>query len=238
MPEKLVTFHEFSDPDIAGEFAELLSSDGIDFLIEKPPGLLDNILIGTSSTPSIIIKLNPADFPKAHKVLENYYKKLVGLVNSGYYLFSFNNEELYEILARPDEWGPLDYQLAQKILTDRGKSIDNNALVRLAAERKIKLTEPASAGISFYIIGYLFIAYGIYSSLYPYTKINFLPYLFLTPFFSIVIGYFLFGSKKTLPDGERVFTYRKEDRSRGMIMMYIGILVFVIRMAIYMSLSF
>jgi hypothetical protein len=238
MSEKLVTFREFSDPDVAGEFAAQLSAEGLVFSVENPPGLLDNIFIGTSSAPSIIIKLNPDDFPKAHKVLEDYYKKVVNLVDSDYYLFSFKDEELYELLSKPDEWGPFDYQLAQKILRERGKNIDNNALMRLSVERKTKLTEPVSAGISFYIIGYLFIVYGIYSFFYPYADINLIPYLFLTPFFSIVIGYFIFKSKKILPDGERVFSYMKKDRTRGMIMMYIGLIVFVLRMAKYISLSF
>jgi len=222
MPEALVTFHEFSDPYIAGEFAEQLSSDGIDFLVENPPGLLDNTFIGTSSNPAIIIKLNPADFSRAHKVLEDYYKKQVDLVSRDYYLFDFKEEELYEILAKPDEWGLFDYQLAQKILRERGKTIDNNALLKLCAERKTVLAEPISSGVSFYIIGYFFIVYGIYSSIFPLTSINLVPYLFLTPFFSIVIGHFLFKSKKTLPDGEMVFAYREEDRKQGMIMMYAG----------------
>ena len=236
MSEQLVTFHEFSDPYIAGEFAEQLSSDGIDFLVENPPGLLDNTFIGTSSNPVIIIKLRPDDFSRANKVLEEYYKKQVDLVGQDYYLFDFKDEELYEILARPDEWGLFDYQLAQKIFNGRGKTIANNTLLKLNAERKTVLAVPASSGISFYIIGYFFIAYGIYSSVFPFTNINLFPFLFLTPFFSIVIGHFLFKSKKTLPDGERVFTYRKEDRKRGMIMMYVGLIVFLVRTTIYMVL--
>ncbi len=236
MPEKLVTFHEFSDPGVAGEFAEQLSSEGVDFLLENPPGLLDNIFVGTSSDPPIIIKLKPADFSRANNILKDYYKKLVDLVDRDYYLFDFKDEELHEILARPDEWGMFDYQLAQKILKERGKNIDNDFLLKLNAERKTVLTEPISAGISFYIIGYFFIAYGIYSSFFPFADINLLPYLILTPFFSIVIGGFIFKSKKTLPDGEMIFTYRKEDRRQGMIMMYIGLVVFVLRTAIYLSL--
>lgn len=238
MPEELITFQEFSDPGVAGEFAEQLSSEGVDFLLEKPPGLLDNIIIGTSSDPAIIIKLRPADFSRAQNILQEYYTKRVDLVDKDYYLFSFKDEELKEILARPDEWGVFNYLLAQKILIERGENIDNNLLLKLNTERKVLLTRPIPAGISFYIIGYFFIAYGVYSSFFPFANINSIPYLFLTPFFSIVIGLFIFRSKKTLPDGERVFTYRKEDRTGGRILTYIGMVVFVIRTAVYISLSY
>ena len=238
MTERMVSFREFSDPEVAGEITRQLSSDGIAFEIEKTAALLDSTFIGTSSDPTIIIKLRPSDFSAALTILRNYYKKETDSVDRTYYLFEFNDDELLEILQKPDEWGPLDYELAQKILKERGRSIDGGILLKLNSERKTVLLKPATAGNSLYVVGYFFIAYGVYSSVFPYTKLSLLPFLFLAPFFNIVIGHLIYKSKKTLPDGERVFTFVEEDRGRGRIMMYVGWIVFIVRTARYIFLSF
>ena len=91
----------------------------IDFKVEDSDKLFDPFFI----TPDrdINIKLKPADFTVAQKELENYYGYQADQADSGYYLYEFTNEELYEIIEKPDEWGDFDYQIALKILEKKGE---------------------------------------------------------------------------------------------------------------------
>ena len=64
-----------------------------------------------------------ADFPRAHLALKAYYQAQLSTMDPDYYLFSFTDTELLEIVTHPDEWGHLDYALAKKLLADRGKPL-------------------------------------------------------------------------------------------------------------------
>ena len=51
---------------------------------------------------------------------------------------------------------------------------------------------------------------------------------FLGGFLGMIIGYFLWTSKKTLPNGERVHSYIEKDRKHGKYIFYIGVIIFPI----------
>jgi hypothetical protein len=119
---------------------------------------------------------------------------------------SFTNEELYEVILNSDEWNIFDYKLAQKLLADRGKTIDPEMLASLKKERLKILSKPEENQKPWIIAGYLF--------------------AFLGGGIGIVIGYSLWRSKKTLPNGERIFSYSIEDRNSGRTIFLISIIVF------------
>jgi hypothetical protein len=57
-------------------------------------------------------------------------------------LFNFSDEELFDHLAKPDEWLAFDYQLAQKILDERGKQVDKEFLNSLKKAKIETLAKP------------------------------------------------------------------------------------------------
>jgi hypothetical protein len=229
MQEELLGFREFLNEEDASELLSRLNEAGIFYKLDKTPAILDNTFIGNSSSPAITIQLRAGDFSKANEALAEYYKNQVDFVDKGYYLFSFTDDELKEILSKPDEWGVFNFQLARKILSERGKAIDDGKLGLLQQDRKTKLAQAETADISFYLAGYLFIVYGILSTVY--ISLNVIPYLFWLPFLSFIIGRYIAVSKKTLPDGERVYVYRKKDRRQGAILMYLGLAIFIYKTA-------
>lgn len=208
MAEQFLTFHTFSDEEIATDFAEKLADAHIEYKLELVPKMLSGGIIGTSSSPDVIIKLSPDDFEKAHESLGNYYKKLIGGVEADYYLFEFSNKELFEIISKPDEWGYLDYQLAQKILNDRGQLVDSTTIQKYKDDRINKLAEPGKASKSLIVLGYCF----------------FLPF---GSFVSILIGRHLLYDKKTLPNGQSVFSFTDKDHRHGKRMIKIGIIILI-----------
>lgn len=45
-------------------------------------------------------------------------------------------------------------------------------------------------------------------------------------FLGIIIGYFLWTSKKTLPDGRKVYSYNQKDRMQGKYIFFIALIIF------------
>ncbi len=116
-------------------------------------------------------------------------------VDKDYYLFEFTDEELMEIVSKPDEWGHFDYQLAQKFLRESGKEIKPEVAALLKAQRLNELAKSETVHKYWIYLGYV-------SAL-------------LGGLIGIFIGWTLAYYKKTLPDGQRVFAYREDVRNHG-----------------------
>ncbi len=117
------TFRTFTDRETAESFADVLQQHGIQFLIEEDRLTFDPSYAHNPLNKDYRIKISPGDFTKAYAAYETYFASLVDKVEPDYYLHSFSDEELVEIVMKPDEWGTFDYLLAQKLLAERGISI-------------------------------------------------------------------------------------------------------------------
>ncbi|WP_343538183.1 hypothetical protein [Flavobacterium mesophilum] len=158
------------------------------------------------------IKIDPINFEKAEAILEKATENILTEVDSDYYLLSFSDDELYDVLLKSDEWNVFDYKLAQKILKERGKNIDSEMLAFLKKERLQTLAKPEEPQKSWINIGYIF--------------------SFLGGALGIVIGYLLWTSKKTLPNGQRIYSYNEADRKHGKTIFIIGAIVFPVALLI------
>jgi hypothetical protein len=227
MPEEFLPFHSFYDTSPLRSFTEKLKEVGIDFKLEATPLLLDQVIIGTSSDETITVKLKSKDFNKAHQYLAEYFKVQSGEVDKSYYLFGFSNAELLEVVSKPDEWGYFDYQLAQQILKERNYSLDQIALENLKLKRHDELAKPQKASVSSFIIGYFFILIGSLSLLSPQAFQNAGSFSYLIVIISGLIGNTIYRGKKTLPDGQSIFSYSEKDRFNGKILLYISITILI-----------
>jgi len=112
MADNYLTFQKFNDPQLAQTIAHQLAELGIPSQIadEHPnfnPSFVTNVV-----EPTIHLKLRAQDFDQAHQALEEYYRQHLHDVDPDYYLLSFTDQELKDIVAKPDEWGHFDYALA------------------------------------------------------------------------------------------------------------------------------
>ncbi len=218
MAEELLTFQKIKDPEVAKDLGEKLTEAGIYFETETEDKFFDPSFSGDTIKKEINIKIRSSDFGKANKVMDEYYKLQVEHVGRDYYLFDFSDEELKEILAKSDEWGHLDYQLAQFILKERGKDINPEMLESLKQRRKKELSRPEKSQHWLAIWGYFAVAISPFFNNMPR-----LAGLFL----AIFIGWILSNGKRTLPDGEVVYMYGQSDRLQGKIIMVVGILLLI-----------
>lgn len=206
--DEFQVFHSFVDEEPLEDFIERLKELNIQFIVEGPSRILSDYIVGVSSVPGIAIKLYPKDFERAHKALGDYYDQQLSRVDNTYHLFGFSDNELYEILEKPDEWGYLDYRLARKILADRGRNVDDVVLSKFRQDRLKELATPGKASHSLIVLGYCFFIFG-------------------APV-SILIGRHILKHRKVLPNGEVVPSFSDGDRKHARIIIRIGAVVLVL----------
>lgn len=206
MENEFAIFRKFPTIAEAKEMETLLNNHDIETIIADNIPTVDVTFSGSTLLNEYEIRIKQEDFKKAEEILEENAGDILDEVEKDYYLFDFTDEELYEILLKSDEWSAFDYTLAQRILEDRGKTIDKNLLNSLKNQRLADLAKPEGNQKSWIIGGYIF--------------------AFLGGLLGLIIGYSIWTSKKTLPNGEKVFSHSEKDRKQGKYIFYIGLVIF------------
>jgi hypothetical protein len=207
-----LTFQKYQDPELAKEIARLLHENKIEFEIEDHNQFFDPSFANNKVDPNIILKLKPEDFKRADYILHKYYAQQLDSVDKEYYLFDFSDDELEEIISKPDEWGKFDYQLAQRILKERGKEVNPNEIEYLKIQRINDLSKPEATSKFWIILGYVSAILG--------------------GVLGFIIGWVLAHFKKTLPNGQRVYNYVESVRKHGKIIFYlsfVGLILWIAR---------
>ncbi|REE24259.1 hypothetical protein DFQ09_10424 [Winogradskyella pacifica] len=205
MEDNYSIFRKFPSLEQASELKALLNENGIETILDDNAPSVDVTFTGNTLQNEIEVRIKQTDFQKAESILEKEVENLIETIDKDYYLFKFTDEELYDILLKSDEWNAFDYTLAQKILIQRGKPIDKELLNSLKNERLKQLAEPEGNQKPWIIAGYFFAVLG--------------------GFLGLIIGYFLWTSKKTLPDGQKIHTYAENDRKHGKYIFYISLVI-------------
>ncbi|MES2239588.1 MAG: hypothetical protein V4497_04945 [Bacteroidota bacterium] len=205
MKETYSVFRKYPTIHQAKELEDLLNQNNINTQLTDNVAPVDASFSGSTLQNDYEIKIQFEDFEKAELILEKEAENLIDQVDSNHYLFDFTDDELYEILLKADEWSEFDYKLAQKILTKRGKSIDADLLKALKKQRIESLSKPEENQKPWIIAGYIFAIFG--------------------GFLGIIIGYSLWTSKKSLPNGQNINSYTEQDRAHGKIIFYIGLII-------------
>jgi hypothetical protein len=156
MEPDLITFKTFNDLGLANVLTELLDQHDIPHHMEENSASFNPAFISNELTKVYEVKIKGEDFTRVNELLKEQETDDINQVEKDYYLFDFTNEELLDILAKADEWSPFDYQLAHKILTERGVEISDKTLADLTKSRIEELKKPEPAQNSWVIIGYIF----------------------------------------------------------------------------------
>ena len=205
---EFITYEKFATLSELKEFVELLQANDIKYELEEDVQLFDASFANIQHHRDYRIQLLPDDFERVNEIRNNVAISELDLVDSDYYLFDFTNEELIDLISKQDEWSPFDFQLAQKILKDRGQEISIKEINKLKDRRIVELSEPEKHNPFWIVVGYIFAALG--------------------GLLGIIIGWYIVFSKKTLPNGQRIYTYNEADRNHGKRILIIGIPILVI----------
>jgi hypothetical protein len=206
MPGNFLTFQKFNDPQLAATMCELLLAQGIDCKIVNEAPTFDVSFANNKFEPTIHLKVPSGEFVRAHAALEDYYRQQLDTLDPDYYLLSFSDVELLDIVQHPDEWGALDYALAKQLLAKHGKPVTVQQVNTIREQRLEQLSQTEPAHPQWIVFAYLLaVVFG------------------LVGFF---LGYALAFSKRNLPNGEQAFIYSPVARRHGRRVMLIAVLWF------------
>lgn len=208
MSTSFAVFKKYSSFELAKEVTTILQNKGIEVHFTDNLPRIDGNIMGTSYGIDYEIKIKPSDFEKAEKALSENAENLIHQIDKNHYIYSFSDDELYNIILKPDEWNEIDYLMAKKLLEDKGKSVDESMIHSIKKQRITDLAKPEESQKAWIYAGYLAAILG--------------------GFLGIVIGYVLMTSTKTLPNGEKVYSYSKEDRASGKTIFYLSLVFFPI----------
>ena len=212
MKEEFIIFEKFNTESLAVDFGSLLNKNKIEFLIENISINFDPILSNNEFGKEYCVKIKKSDFEKANDILREKAKTEIIEIQDDYYLLSFSNEELIEVIEKSDEWNKFDVELAHKLLKERGIEITAEQINEIKTQRIIELSKPEEGQNIYIIIGYVCALLG--------------------GLLGIFIGWHLLTYKKTLPNGNRIYAYSENDRKQGNRILILGA-VFIVFWILY-----
>lgn len=203
-------FQTFASAEAAQPLLAMLARQGIVARTAADNGQVafDPSFANNQLTSKFIVKLQLADFERASQLLVDLNQHALSQANPNHYLFSFSDEELFDLLVKPDEWSSFDVALASQLLRQRGRDISADMLQLLRQRRVAELAQPDKDHKIWILGGYLLALLG--------------------GFFGLLIGYQLYFHRKQLPDGRRLYAYSATDRVHGLRILVLAIIMLLL----------
>jgi hypothetical protein len=207
MNEDFITFQKFNDQYSAKQFGKLLSDQNIKYVLEDNSLSFDPTFANNNFGTEYCIKIKNDDFEKVNILLEEKSEIEISEIDKDYYLLSFSDEELIDVIAKSDEWNKFDVSLAKKLLRDRGQEITPLKIEEIKKQRITELSKPEKSQSGYIILGYITALLG--------------------GLLGVFVGWHLLTYKKVLPDGNRVYVYSENDRKQGNRILILGLVFFI-----------
>jgi len=215
---QFAAYEKFFNPEQAEPVLAILKDNGIPYEFTAINNPVDQLISGGAPAYQHEVKIATTQFETVNQLLREKIQINLNEVDPDYYLFTFDDKELVDILKDPDEWGRLDYAISRKILETRGITFSAEELDAFWNTKMEKLAQPAKASN----LG----EFGGYS-----LSVGFF-------FIGIVTGLVYWQSTKTLPNGSRYYIYDEETRKLGKNMFYLSLIVMAVALTIVLARSF
>ncbi len=211
------TYMSFQSAEQASAYIEVLKAHDISYSAEGSEHIAPEVYTGTTLLPKVVLKLYPKDFTRVNELVEQEIVNHIDLENHQFN--QFNNEELRDILEKPDEWSAEGVAVAKKLLTKRGVEVSDDELQEIREQRLLNIRRGKKAKPITMLLWFIGITFGTYLNL-----------LFLIG--GIGMGYYYAYDKSTDPDGNKYYTFEPQTRKYGRLMLFIGIPLMIIIAAI------
>jgi hypothetical protein len=206
--DELITLKKFNTLEEASSVIELLEKNNIGYNLDKQNTSSDIVFAGNTLGSELHLCIKPEDYESAQELLKGLTEINIEDLDKDYYLFTFSETELSEILQKPDEWSYNDYLWAQEILKQRGKEVDISTIENWKKKRLELLATPDKISNKYLVTAYLFCLLG--------------------GFIGFFMGTHIINYNKTLPNGQKVFAYDEESRNKGLNIKRIGGISFLL----------
>ena len=113
----------------------VLDQHQIPYTIYRDNNRQDVILGKGLSFDEVWVKIMPIDVERVDCLLLEESEQRNEIVPDNYYLRELGDEELLDILKKPDAWSPDDYLIASKLLREHGIEVNTRVLAQWKQER-------------------------------------------------------------------------------------------------------
>lgn len=209
---QLISYRSFNDKAIAKQVQDVLANAGLTVGWEDTEKYFDPSFAKNELLNWYHIKLRQEDFAKADELMADFIKGNYEDPDKDYYLYSFSNNELIDILRKRDEWNDYDYYWAGKILEERGITVKEEEIAAFRDDRLKDLKKPWELGIIPFLGAITVLTFSV------------LFFHYVLAMTCIVFGIYVIVSKRTLPNGQKVPAFTRKDRARAVIILIIAIL--------------
>lgn len=203
--ENLESFKKYNDQHAATYAVNLLHAANISVKARQYTVKSDAVM-GGQPQPEWELLIDKKHLKKAENLIEQDVRAYLRSVPKDYYLFEFETDELFDVLAKPEEWNEMDVRLARSILMKRGEKVNDQVIADLRHQRieDLKKPEEVSGGLIF--MAYLgSLAGGV---------------------IGMFAGWHLWKGEKTLPNGFKMLTYGDSVRKHGRNVFILGCIFF------------
>lgn len=215
---RYATYEKFFNAEQAEPVLDILKDYEIPYEFAPINAPVDKIISGGGPGYSHEVKIPTNQFETANRILREKIQINLNEIDADYYLFTFDDNELIDILKEPDEWGRLDYVIAREIMETRGVRFSTEDLDAFWNKKMEKLAQPEKEAKAWLYAGYFFAVFG--------------------GFFGVLIGLVLSQSTKILPNGRRFYTYDEATRKRGKTILYLSLIVFAMTLTLKLTNAF
>ncbi len=212
--DSFTVYKEFTYSEPADILMGLLKDEGIEYRIRNEAEVEQEVILGPE-THSIIILLKPEDHLRVDDLIEKRANSELENIDKDYFIFSFDNEELREVVIKSHEWTPLDVALAIKLLKERGETVAPEEIKKERALAVEESSKPESIGKPILALLYILALF--------------------TSFISIIAGILYMTSRKTNSAGDRVPKYDKSTRQHGLYLVLLSLISSVIMICLFLN---
>jgi hypothetical protein len=236
---EFATYQQFFSAEEAEGVIAILKEHGIPYTFKQTRAGFDTVIIGENLNEQWDLRIPTDQFSRANDLLLANTTVNLEELEKDYYLFSFSQEELENIIRNPDEWGRHDYLVAVELLKQRGENVSKEQLQEFREKKMEVLAKPPKKVPLFWLIA----AYGLpvlailliwtpayYDSFNDSTSSGIL-LVYIGAYviayggvIAVLVGLSLWQFKKMLPDGNRVYRFLPGDRKHGKTIFFLGLI--------------
>jgi hypothetical protein len=199
--DSFTVYKEFTYKEPADILMGLLKDEGIEYRFRNEAEVEQEVILGPE-THSMVILLKPEDHLRVDDLIERRANSELDSIDKDYFIFSFDNKELREVVVKSHEWTPLDVALAIKLLKERGETVAPDEIKKERALAMEESSKPVSVGKNILILLYILAVF--------------------TSLISTVAGIIYMVSRKTNSAGVRVPKYDKATRQHGLYLVVVA----------------
>lgn len=209
---QFAVYDQFHSQKDAKSLIALLKSNNIPHEVEVPRQLVDTVLGGEAHAPKVFVKVYPHDFQRVNHLVESDMLRLIhdGKIDlKKHFLYDYTDDELIDVLSKPDEWNFDTTIIAKHLLQSRGIELDAQKIKGLQEKRLNEIRKPRQGNKGWLVALSMLSVFGCLFLLWWF--VGYLANLAIC----FGMSYYFWMDVTTDPNGGKFYTFDRQTRNWG-----------------------